>query len=83
MTACSVDRTALAACSYGEHAIWWVVEAPDEQQALALLPFFVAQRSTVTPRGRSRPPLTDLIARSSPCHPRPIRGAGKRSASSR
>ena len=42
------DRTALAACSYGEHSIWWAVEAADEQQALALLPFFVAQRSTVT-----------------------------------
>ena len=52
------DRTALAACSYGEHAIWWAVEAADEQQALALLPFFVAQRSTVTPRDRRRHPLT-------------------------
>jgi hypothetical protein len=41
-------RPALAACSYGEHAIWWSVEAVDEQHALALLPFFVAQRSTVT-----------------------------------
>jgi hypothetical protein len=41
-------ETALAACSYGEHAIWWFVEAADEHDALALLPFFVAQRSTVT-----------------------------------
>ena len=41
-------RTALAACSYGEHAIWWVVEAADQHEALTLLPFFVAQRSTVT-----------------------------------
>jgi hypothetical protein len=41
-------RPALAACSYGEHAIWWTVEAADERQALALLPFFVAQRSMVT-----------------------------------
>jgi hypothetical protein len=39
---------ALAACAYGEHAIWWAVDAVDEQHALALLPYFVAQRSTVT-----------------------------------
>ena len=39
---------ALAACPYGEHEIWWIVEATDERHALALLPFFVAQRSTVT-----------------------------------
>jgi hypothetical protein len=42
------SEPALAACPYGEHALWWVVEAPDERQALALLPFFVAERSTVT-----------------------------------
>ena len=41
-------RPALAGCSYDEHAIWWIVEAADPQQALALLPFFVAQRATVT-----------------------------------
>jgi hypothetical protein len=41
-------RPALAACTYGEHAIWWAVDAADEQHALALLPFFVAQRSTAT-----------------------------------
>jgi hypothetical protein len=41
-------RPALAGCSYDEHAIWWIVEAADRQQALALLPFFVAQRATVT-----------------------------------
>jgi aminoglycoside phosphotransferase family enzyme len=41
-------RPALAGCSYGEHAIWWTVEAADERHALALLPFFVAQRSMVT-----------------------------------
>ena len=27
---------------------WWSVEAADEDEALALLPFFVAQRSAVT-----------------------------------
>ena len=41
-------RPALSGCRYDEHAIWWIVEAADAQQALALLPFFVAQRSTVT-----------------------------------
>jgi hypothetical protein len=39
-------RPALASCVSGGHAIWWTVEAPSEDDALALLPFFVAQRST-------------------------------------
>jgi hypothetical protein len=38
----------LASCPFGGHAIWWWVEARGEQEALALLPFYVAQRSTVT-----------------------------------
>jgi len=42
-------QAALASCSSGGHAIWWAVEAAEEQDALRLLPFFVAQRSTVTP----------------------------------
>ena len=42
------QHPALAGCAYGEHAIWWAVDAADEEQALALLPFFVAERSTVT-----------------------------------
>jgi hypothetical protein len=37
---------ALASCAAGDHAIWWTVEAPSEADALALLPFFVAERST-------------------------------------
>ena len=41
-------RPALASCLAGDHAIWWTVEAPSEQDALRQLPFFVAQRSTVT-----------------------------------
>jgi hypothetical protein len=40
-------RPALASCSYGGHAIWWAVDARDEEEALRLLPFFVAQRATV------------------------------------
>ena len=37
----------LASCASGGHAIWWTVEAATEADALALLPFFVAERSTV------------------------------------
>ena len=41
-------RAALASCLAGSHAIWWVVEAAGEDDALRQLPFFLAQRSTVT-----------------------------------
>jgi len=41
-------RATMASCAFGEHAIWWWVEAEGEQEALRLLPFFVAQRSTAT-----------------------------------
>ncbi len=37
---------ALASCTAGDHAIWWTVEAASAADALALLPFFVAERST-------------------------------------
>jgi hypothetical protein len=37
-----------ASCRSGGHAIWWTVEAATEQEALALLPFYVAERTTVT-----------------------------------
>ena len=36
----------LASCPSGGHEIWWTVEA--EADALGLLPFYVAQRTTVT-----------------------------------
>ncbi len=39
---------AFSSCRSGHHAVWWVVEAPDEAAALALLPHFVANRSTAT-----------------------------------
>jgi hypothetical protein len=39
-------RPALASCAAGDHAIWWTVEAASAADALALLPFFVAERST-------------------------------------
>jgi hypothetical protein len=41
-------RAALGSCEYGGHAIWWEVEAASEQEALGQLPFFLAQRSSVT-----------------------------------
>jgi hypothetical protein len=40
--------TAISSCIFGGHAIWWTVEAADEEQALALLPFYVAERATAT-----------------------------------
>lgn len=41
-------RTALSSCQFGGHAIWWEVQAPSEADALALLPFYVAERTTIT-----------------------------------
>jgi hypothetical protein len=41
-------QTTFASCSSGGHAIWWTVEAESEEAALALLPFFVARRTTVS-----------------------------------
>ena len=41
-------RPTLASCRTGGHAIWWTVEAGSEQDALALLPFYVAERTTIT-----------------------------------
>jgi hypothetical protein len=41
-------QATLASCACGGHAIWWSVEAADEEGALGLLPFYVAQRTTAT-----------------------------------
>jgi hypothetical protein len=41
-------RVAIASCHWGDHQIWWEVEAAGEQEALARLPWYVAQRSTAT-----------------------------------
>jgi hypothetical protein len=38
----------LASCRTGGHAIWWTVEAGSEEDALQLLPYYVAERTTVT-----------------------------------
>jgi hypothetical protein len=40
-------QATLASCRSGGHAIWWEVEADNEQDALALLPTYVAKRTTV------------------------------------
>lgn len=40
--------TTVASCLTGGHAIWWQVEAPSADDALALLPAYVAARSTAS-----------------------------------
>jgi hypothetical protein len=39
-------RHAPSSCLGGGHALWWRVEARDMQEALALLPPFVGERTT-------------------------------------
>jgi hypothetical protein len=41
-------QATLASCRSGGHAIWWTVDAASETEALGLLPFFVAERTTAT-----------------------------------
>jgi hypothetical protein len=41
-------RPTLASCGTGGHAIWWTVDAATAEEALALLPFYVAERTTAT-----------------------------------
>jgi hypothetical protein len=41
-------KATLASCRSGGHAIWWTVEAESEEAAQALLPYYVAQRTTIT-----------------------------------
>lgn len=40
-------RATLASCRSGGHAIWWEVEAASEEDALELLPVYIAERTTV------------------------------------
>jgi hypothetical protein len=42
-------HSALGSCLQGGHAIWWDVHAVDVRTALALLPPYVAERTTVFP----------------------------------
>jgi hypothetical protein len=39
-------QATLASCRSGGHAIWWTVEAESEADALRLLPYYVAARTT-------------------------------------
>ena len=41
-------RAALGSCAFGGHAIWWEVEAAGPDEALGLLPYFLAERTTAT-----------------------------------
>jgi hypothetical protein len=41
-------RPTLTSCPSGDHAIWWTVEAATAEEALGLLPPYVAARTTVT-----------------------------------
>jgi hypothetical protein len=41
-------QAALASCASGGHSIWWTVEAAGPEQALELLPYFLAERATAT-----------------------------------
>jgi hypothetical protein len=41
-------RPTLASCRSGGHEIWWTVETATEEDALRLLPFYVAERTTAT-----------------------------------
>ena len=39
-------QSTLSSCRSGGHSIWWTVEAASEDEALALLPDYVAKRTT-------------------------------------
>ena len=39
-------RPTIASCVSGGHAIWWTVDAANEHEALALLPFYIAERTS-------------------------------------
>ena len=41
-------QATLASCRSGGHVIWWTVGAGSEEEALGLLPAFVAQRTTIS-----------------------------------
>ena len=41
-------RPTFASCRSGGHEIWWTVDAATEEDALRLLPFYVAERTTAT-----------------------------------
>lgn len=42
------NQETVASCRSGGHTIWWTVDAASEADALALLPPYVADRTTAT-----------------------------------
>ena len=38
----------VSSCRSGGHEVWWTVDAASENEALRLLPQYVAERTTVT-----------------------------------
>lgn len=40
-------RVTVASCRSGGHTIWWTVDATTREEALRLLPDYVAERTTV------------------------------------
>jgi hypothetical protein len=42
-------RSTTASCHYGDHRIWWEVDAATPDEALARLPRYVALRTTASP----------------------------------
>ena len=40
------NRSTMASCHYGDHHIWWQVDADTEEEALERLPRYVAERTT-------------------------------------
>ena len=49
-------QTTLASCRTGGHEIWWTVDADSEADALRLLPYYVAERTTITRVGEVQIP---------------------------
>jgi hypothetical protein len=42
------SQRTLASCRSGGHEIWWMIDAASEEDARRQLPFYVAERSTIT-----------------------------------
>jgi hypothetical protein len=40
-------KATLASCRSGGHKIWWTIDAVSEEDALRLLPFYVAERTNI------------------------------------
>jgi len=41
-------RPTLTSCRSGGHEIWWTVDAVSDEEALGMLPFYVAARTVAT-----------------------------------